>query len=402
RKNYFYPDLPKGYQISQYDRPLGMAGYLEVLLPEGAKRVRIHRLHLEEDAGKLVHAGAAGLAGADYSLVDLNRAGVPLLEIVSEPDLRSAEEAKTYLQELRLLLMVLGVNDGRMAEGSLRCDANVSIRPRGSTLLMTRTEIKNLNSFKFLQRALDYEIARQIRLSQAGETIVQETRLWSEERQVTYAMRSKEEASDYRYFPEPDLVPLAIAPSEIATLRESLPELPAARRQRYEQLGLSPQEGAIIAADLALTAIFDQAVPGARNPKSITRWLLGDVSAIMSEHKLALAAKPLFPEQLRCLADLVDSGELTANAAKKILPQIMLAGKDPRTLIAELGLAAISDEAALRELVTRVLANYPDQAAEYRSGKAKVLIFLVGQVMRESQGRATPALVHRLLQEALR
>jgi len=401
RKNYFYPDLPKAYQISQFDQPICRDGWLEVPGGDGATTVRIHRIHMEEDAGKLVHVGAAGLEGATHSLVDLNRAGVPLLEIVSEPDIRSSEEAKAYLQELRLVLMVLGINDGRLEEGSLRCDANVSIRPAGATELGTRTEIKNLNSFRFLQRAIDYEVARQTRLVSEGGTVVQETRLWSEERGVTYSMRSKEEAHDYRYFPEPDLVRLAIGQAWVDEVLLRMPELPARRRSRYRALGLSAVDAAIIAADRALSTLFDRAAEGYRNPRAIANWLIGDVTALANQERRNLEDLPLQPHHLQALVEMVEKGAITSQGAKKALPALVLEGKDPVTLVAEMGLAAIGDEGMLRDIVDRVVSTNPAQVAEYRAGKTKVLGFLMGQVMRETRGRGVPEVVQRLLAEAL-
>ena len=401
RKNYFYPDLPKGYQISQFDQPICLEGWLEAPRPDAMSRVRIRRIHMEEDAGKLVHAGAAGLEGAAYSLVDLNRAGVPLLEIVSEPDIRSSEEAKAYLQELRLILMVLGVNDGRLEEGSLRCDANVSIRPVGSEELGTRTEIKNLNSFRFLQKAIDYEIARQIKVVESGGRIVQETRLWSEERATTYSMRSKEEAHDYRYFPEPDLQPIAVNAGWIDEIRRRLPELPAARRARYVELGLTPYDAAILAADFDLARFFDEAAGAHRNPKAIANWLIGDITALLNEKKRSLADLPFQPDHLQKLVDLVEKGTVTNQGAKKVLPAMVIEGKDPETMVHELGLVAIGDEGMLRDVVMRVLDAHPSQVSEVKAGKTKVMGFLMGQVMRETKGRGLPEVVQRLLAEAL-
>jgi aspartyl-tRNA(Asn)/glutamyl-tRNA(Gln) amidotransferase subunit B len=401
RKNYFYPDLPKGYQVSQFDQPICLDGWLEVPLPAGDRRVKLRRIHMEEDAGKLVHVGSAGLEGAAYSLADYNRAGVPLLEIVSEPDIRSSEEAKAYLQELRLVLLVLGINDGRLEEGSLRCDANVSIRPAGSEELGTRTEIKNLNSFRFLQKAIDYEIARQTKVVESGGQIVQETRLWSEERGVTYSMRSKEEAHDYRYFPEPDLVPLVIGRDWIDTLRETMPELPAARRHRYVGLGLTPYDAAVLAADFDLAEFFDFAAKGYRNPKAVANWLIGDVNALLREQKRSLADLPVQPDHFRSLVEMVEKGTITNQGAKAALPRVVLEGLDPEALVAEMGLAAIGDEGELRDIVARVIAAHPSQVAEVKSGKTKVLGFLMGQVMRETKGRAVPEVVLRLLSEAI-
>ena len=401
RKNYFYPDLPKGYQVSQFDQPICLEGWLEVPMSGGDCRVRLRRIHMEEDAGKLVHVGSAGLEGAAYSLADYNRAGVPLLEIVSEPDIRSSEEARAYLQELRLVLLVLGINDGRLEEGSLRCDANVSIRPAGAEELGTRTEIKNLNSFRFLQKAIDYEIERQTKVVKSGGQVLQETRLWSEERGVTYSMRSKEEAHDYRYFPEPDLVPLVIDRDWIDSLRETMPELPAARRHRYVGLGLTPYDAAVLAADFDLARFFDHAARGYRNPKAVANWLIGDVNALLRDQKRSLADLPVQPDHFRRLVEMVEKGTITNQGAKAALPRVILDGLDPEAMVAEMGLAAIGDEGELRDVVARVIAAHPSQVAEVKAGKTKVLGFLMGQVMRETRGRAVPEVVQRLLTEAI-
>ncbi len=401
RKNYFYPDLPKGYQISQYDQPIATKGFLEVRVADESTRVGIHRVHMEEDAGKLVHVGAAGLAGSDYSLVDLNRAGVPLLEIVSEPDIRSSEQARAYMAELRLLLVTLKVNDGRLEEGSLRCDANVSVRPAGQAQLGTRTEIKNLNSLRFLQKAIDFEIDRQVRVLSEGGVIVQETRLWSEERQVTYAMRSKEEASDYRYFPEPDLSPLVIDSSWIADIRAQMPELPAARRTRYVDLGLSPYDAGVLVDQMELASAFDAAAAVSAYPKAIATWLIKDVARLLNEGKLRLADLPFQPEQLARLVDMVERQEITVAAARKVLAAVVAEGKDPAALVAEMGLAAMADAGALRDVIERILDAHQAQVAEFKSGKTKVLGFLTGQVMRQTQGRAQPQQVASLLEAAL-
>jgi aspartyl-tRNA(Asn)/glutamyl-tRNA(Gln) amidotransferase subunit B len=403
RKNYFYPDLPKGYQISQYDQPLMQGGHLEICTEAGeVRRIGITRLHLEEDAGKLVHQGSANLAGSTYSLVDLNRAGVPLCEIVSEPDLRTPEEARLYLQELRNILVTCGVTDGRMEEGSLRCDVNVSVRPAGSTTFGTRAEVKNLNSFRAVQRSLEYEIERQIDLVSKGQKVVQETRTWSEERGVTLSMRSKEAAHDYRYFPEPDLPAFEISEDRIAEVRATLPELPAQRRQRYiEVVGLPAYDAGVLTDNLELAAYFDAACEGAPNPKGIANWLMGDVAGYLNAQKLAIAELPMRPEHLREMVALIDSDEISGKIAKTLVVEMMKSGQAPRALVQSMGLSQIRDDSAIVEAIRAVLAANPGQVADYRAGKTKVVGWLVGQVMRQTQGRAKPDAVNRLIVEVL-
>ncbi|HEY9722599.1 MAG TPA: Asp-tRNA(Asn)/Glu-tRNA(Gln) amidotransferase subunit GatB [Oscillatoriaceae cyanobacterium] len=403
RKNYFYPDLPKGYQISQFDQPICEHGWLESPVGDGMKRIGITRAHMEEDAGKLVHQGAAGLAGSTHSLVDLNRAGVPLLEIVSEPDIRTAEEAKLYVQELRAILVYLGVNDGRLEQGSLRCDANVSIRPVGESKFGTKTEIKNMNSFRAIERAIEYEIRRQIEAVEDGETIRQETRLWNEEKQATISMRSKEGSSDYRYFPDPDLIPLHIARETVADFQATLPELPAAKRQRYQEaLGLTAYDAAVLAADKEMATYFDQAVAAyAANPKGIANWLMGDISAALNAEKLSISEIKPTPQQLAELVRLIDADTISGSIGKKVLPEMLRTGDAPSAIVERMGLSQISDTGAIAQAVADVLQANPGQVAEYHAGKTKVLGFLVGQVMKATQGRAKPDLVNRLLTEAL-
>lgn len=402
RKNYFYPDLPKGYQISQYDQPIMEHGCLEIETEQGPRRIGITRLHLEEDAGKLVHQGSANLAGSRASRVDLNRAGVPLCEIVSEPDLRTPEEARLYMQELRNLLVALGVTDGRMEEGSLRCDVNVSIRPVGAATLGTRTELKNLNSFRAVQKALEYEIARQIDVVTRGERVVLETRTWSEERGVTLSMRSKEEAHDYRYFPEPDLENLTIAEATLDQIRSSLPELPAQVRARYvREVGLSAYDAAVLTDLPELGHFFDAAIAGSSHPKEIANWLMGDVMAHLNSSKLTLAEVPLQPAQLARLVELIATQVISGKIAKSVLAAMLKTGNDPEPLVRELGLTQISDEASLQESVRQVLAANPGQVADYHGGKTQVIGWLVGQVMKQTQGRARPDTVNRLIRQEL-
>ncbi|MGE5708342.1 MAG: Asp-tRNA(Asn)/Glu-tRNA(Gln) amidotransferase subunit GatB [Bacteroidota bacterium] len=401
RKNYFYPDLPKGYQISQFDQPIAVQGSLTLRMEDGDKKIGITRLHLEEDAGKLVHVGAAGLSGATHSDVDLNRAGVPLVEIVSEPDLRTPEEAKQYMMELRSILVTLGVCDGKLEEGSLRCDANVSLRPIGQREFGTKTEVKNINSFRGLQRALEYEIERQTALLESGERIEQESRLWDENRGQTFSMRSKEEAHDYRYFPEPDLVPLVIDPSWIERVRSAMPELPDAKWRRYVGLGLTPYDASVLVENLDMARYFDEALTHSQNPKGVANWLMGDIAGTLNAEKRSIGELKTEPRQVAKLVELIDKDVISGKIAKTVLAEMLKTGLDPEKVVEKMGLSQISDEGAVREIIRTVLSANPSQVEEFKAGKTKVVGFLVGQVMRESKGRAKPDLVNRLLVEEL-
>lgn len=402
RKHYFYPDLPKGYQITQYEHPIATQGWLEIQTSAGLRRIRVKRIHIEEDAGKLVHAGAERMRGSVYSLIDFNRAGVPLLEIVSEPDLRTSAEARAYLEELRSILVAIGICDGKMQEGSLRCDANVSVRPVGSDILGTRVEIKNINSFKFLQKALDYEIHRQITAITCGETLIQETRLWDEQKHRTISMRSKEDAHDYRYFPDPDLVDLDINPAWVKALADSLPELPAARRNRYiTSLGLSPAEAATLVAEPSLADFFEQTLSHCSHAREICKWLLGDITAYLNEHHQQIQDTYLTPEKLAEMIHLQTEGVISGKIAKNLIIQLLEAPKTARELVESLGLTQISDSSALEHMISEVLEQYPEQVAQFLAGKEKVLGFLVGQVMKASQGRAEPVQTNQLLRKLL-
>lgn len=402
RKHYFYPDLPKGYQITQYDYPIAEHGHLDVEVQEHIRQIRLKRIHMEEDAGKLVHAGADRMAGSVYSLVDYNRAGVPLLEIVSEPDLRTAEEARIYMEELRSILVAIGVCDGKMQEGSMRCDANISLRPRGSETLGTRVEIKNINSFKFLQKAVEYEIHRQTVALESGEEIVQETRLWDENSNRTLSMRSKEEAHDYRYFPDPDLVWYTVSEAQIEAARETLPELPAAKRQRYtEQLGLTPEEAAILVAEAENARFFEQSLSEDIAPREVAKWILGDISRYLNDKELSLSQTRLSPEKLRELLQLLQAGTLSGKMAKTLLPALMESDKDPPTLMQELGLEQISDSGELEKIIAEIVQANPKQVAQFLSGKEKILGFFMGQVMKATRGQADPGLTTQLLRQHL-
>ncbi|WP_303674351.1 Asp-tRNA(Asn)/Glu-tRNA(Gln) amidotransferase subunit GatB [Vampirovibrio chlorellavorus] len=399
RKQYFYPDLPKGYQISQYDYPICEHG--SITLSNG-RHVRILRAHLEEDAGKLVHAGAVGLAGSDYSLVDLNRAGSPLVEIVSEPDIRSAEEAREYMQQIRNIVRYLDVCDGNLEEGSMRCDANVSIRPVGSTEYGTKTEIKNMNSFRSVQRAIESEVARQIEIVEAGGKITQESRLWDEATQSTKTMRSKEEAHDYRYFPDPDLRPLAIPREQVEHLRQTLPELP---HQRYDRLitgfGLSEYDAGVMVEFKEMGDFFELAVEHTDNYKAVSNWIQGDITAYLKNNKVSIFETKLSPKALAELVHLVDKNTISSAMAKKLLPELLEHGGEPEKLVQEKGMAQISDAGALRELIQKVIDANPANVEAYRGGKDKLFGFFVGQVMKESKGSANPELVNQLLKEML-
>jgi aspartyl-tRNA(Asn)/glutamyl-tRNA(Gln) amidotransferase subunit B len=402
RKNYFYPDLAKAYQISQYDLPVCKNGYLVI----GKRKIRILRAHLEEDAGKLVHAGAAGLHGSDYSLVDFNRSGVPLLEIVSEPDLRTPEEARQYLAELRTILRYLDVCDGNLEEGSFRCDANVSIRPQGQEKLGTKTEIKNMNSFKAVQRAIQSEIDRQIDVLKRGETVVQETRLWNESTQSTFPMRSKEEAHDYRYFPEPDLAPLAIARDWVACLTGSMPELPEARRQRYmKEAGLNVEDARQLVENKEMADFYDECLLLGAPARQAANLLLGPAAGYLNETKQELSSTHLTARNLKDIIDSVNSGLLNSSTGKQILLDILAqqdGGIDVGEYIKAKGLSQVSDSAALASEVEKALRENPAQLSEYCAGKTKIRDFFFGKVMKALKGKANTELVNQILDEKLR
>ena len=397
RKQYFYPDLPKGYQISQYDEPICGKGYLMV----NGKKIGITRAHLEEDAGKLVHAGADGLAGSSYSLVDLNRAGTPLLEIVSEPDMRSPQEAREYMEELRNIVRYVGVCDGNLEEGSMRCDANISIMPKGSDKFGTRAEIKNVNSFKALERALEYEIDRQIEIVEDGEEVVQETRLWDDNAGVTRSMRGKEDAHDYRYFPEPDLMPLEISDEWIERIRKSMPELPEQKRQRYMGLGLSEYDASVIVAQYELAMFFDEVLKAGGNPKIAVNFLMGEVAAYLKEQKLSINETKLTPENLVELIGLIEKATISNNIGKQIIVDMLNTGEKASAIVEKKGLSQISDTGAIKKIAQKIIDANPSQVEAYRGGKDKLFGFFVGQVMKETKGRANPQSVNEILKELL-
>jgi len=414
RKNYFYPDMPKNYQISQYDEPLCVDGWLDVDVEGEVRRVGITRVHMEEDTGKTLHVGATGrIHGADYSLIDYNRAGIPLVEIVSEPDLRSAEEARAYAEELRAVLLVLGVSDAKLEEGSMRFDVNVSIRPVGHAEYGTKVELKNLNSLRSLYRAVDYEAARQRRVLAEGGKLVQETRHWDEGTGRTEPMRSKEFATDYRYFPEPDLVPIEATAGWVEGLRAGLPELPAERRARLaEATGLPAREVGWLVRDPEVLAYFEAVVGGAgagaadgaaptRDPRVVAGWVMGELQRDLREFGRTMATNPVGPERLGELLDLLAAGRVSATAAKDVLAEMFTSEASPATVVERKGLTQISDTGELEAVVERVVAANPDLAEKFRGGKRGVLGALVGQVMRETRGRANPKLVSDLLERAI-
>ncbi len=399
RKNYFYPDLPKGYQISQYELPIVAHGALDILLDDGArKRVGITRAHLEEDAGKSLHEGLDRWTG-----IDLNRAGTPLLEIVSEPDLRSAKEAIAYMKKVHTLVRYLDICDGNMQEGSFRCDANVSVRRRGAEKLGTRAEIKNVNSFRFVEKAIQYEVVRQIELIESGGKVVQETRLYDPDKGETRSMRTKEEANDYRYFPDPDLLPLEVPESLIDAVRTSLPELPDQKAERFaSQYGLSPYDAGVLTASRELAAYYeDVARQVPRDPKLAANWVMGELAAALNRDNLDITQSRLRPAHLAGLIERIGDATISGKIAKEVFEAMWASGRDADAIIAEKGLKQITDSAAIERVIDEVMAKNPAQLAGYRSGKDKLFGFFVGQVMKATQGKANPGQVNELLKRKL-
>lgn len=404
RKQYFYPDLPKNYQISQYDLPIAEHGWLEIELVDAEgnpvrKRIGVTRLHMEEDAGKLVHAGSDRLSGSAYSLVDYNRAGVPLVEIVSEPDLRSGQEAAEYAEELRRIMRYLGVSDGNMQEGSLRCDVNISVRPVGQKEFGVKVEIKNMNSFNAIQRAIDYEIERQIAAIEAGDRIIQETRLWEEGSQRTISMRTKEGSSDYRYFPEPDLAPIEVSDAQLEQWRGELPELPAQKRHRYEnELGLSAYDTRVLTEDRTVADYFEAAIASGANAKSAANWITQDIAAYLNKQKLSITEIALTPQNLAAVITMIESGKISNAQAKQKLPDL-LTGVNPEKAFA--GQELITDPAVLEPIVDEVIAANPKELEKYRGGNTKLKGFFVGQVLKKTDKRADPKLTNELVEKKL-
>jgi len=395
RKNYFYPDLPKAYQISQFDLPLCQNGYVDILVDGEKKRIGITRIHIEEDAGKLIHDDYG-----DCSIVDYNRCGVPLIEIVSEPDLRSPEEAKIFLETLKSILEYTEVSDCKMQEGSLRCDVNVSIRPEGTEEFGTRCEMKNVNSFSAAYRAMQFEEKRQAEVLDAGGVIEQETRRWDDVHGISTVMRTKEDAHDYRYFPEPDLLPIEISDEWIERIRATIPELPEARRQRYvKDYGLPEYDAEILTSSKSMADYFDACVNMGKNPKTVSNWLMGDVIRSMKEKELEKI--PFAPEKLVSLIDLIEKATISNQAAKKVLAQMFEEDAEPMALVEKMGLAQVSDEGELKKMIEEVLAQNPQSVADFKAGKGKAMGFLMGQTMKISKGKANPQMISKLLTEAL-
>ncbi|HHV95740.1 MAG TPA: Asp-tRNA(Asn)/Glu-tRNA(Gln) amidotransferase subunit GatB [Clostridiaceae bacterium] len=397
RKNYFYPDLPGAYQISQHKYPICRNGYIEIDVNGKKKPIRIHHIHMEEDAGKLIHS--------DYgtgTLVDYNRAGTPLIEIVTEPDMRSAEEARAFLEKLKAILQFIDVSDCKMQEGSLRADVNLSVRPKGQEEFGVRTEMKNLNSFKAIVRAIEYEAKRQIEEIESGGVVYRETRRWDDNKGISYAMRDKEQAEDYRYFPEPDLPPIIIDSEWIERIRSSLPELPDARKERYvREFSLPEYDANILTSSKVLSDFFEKAVQHSNNAKAVSNWIMGDLLRILKEREMEAEEIPFPAEHLASLISLIDKGIISGSIAKKVFVKMFDTGKDPETIVKEEGLQVVADENAIRKIVLEVMENNPGSVADYKGGKTKALGFLVGQVMKATKGKADPKLVNKLLIEEL-
>lgn len=401
RKNYYYPDLPKNFQTSQFDLPICEHGYLDVEVEGEKRRIRITRAHMEEDAGKLVHHGTS-ITDSDYSLVDYNRTGTPLLEIVSEPDMRSAKEAVAYMEKMRAILQYVGISDCRMEEGSLRCDANVSVRPVGQKELGTKTEIKNINSFKGVERAIEYEAIRQAELLEDGGKVVQETRTWDEKEGVTKSMRTKEEANDYRYFPEPDLVPFTVSDEYIENIRKSLPELPDARKERYmKEFGLSSEDAVFMTNDKATADYFEAAVDAGADPKACVNWLMGEFASQLSTDGIEIAKAPVSAENLAALLKLISKGTISGKIAKKVFATMWKEGGNPEEIVKAQGLVQISDTAELSKLVDEVVGKNPKAVEDFKAGKKKAVGALVGQIMKATKGKANPRVINELLNKKL-
>jgi aspartyl-tRNA(Asn)/glutamyl-tRNA(Gln) amidotransferase subunit B len=397
RKNYFYPDSPKAYQISQFDLPLAVNGYLEIEVDGKKKRIGITRVHMEEDAGKLNHDELG-----NHSLTDYNRTGVPLIEIVSEPDLRSPEEAKAFLEKINSIILYTGVSDVKMEEGSLRCDANVSIMPTGNKEFGTRSEIKNMNSFRAVQRGLEYEVDRQTKLLDSGGRVVQETRRWDEAKGETYSMRSKEEANDYRYFPDPDLVPVMVDPTWVEKIRQSLPEMPDTRRKRYiADWGLPEYDADVLTVSKAMADFFESVVSQYHDVKAVSNWLMGDISRSLNANGIEIHQSKLTPAHLIELLKLQDDGTISGKIAKTVFEEMFASGKMPSDIVKEKGLVQITDEGAIAAIVDEVIASNPKSVEDFKGGKEKAIGFLVGQVMKLSKGKANPDMANKLLREKL-
>ena len=399
RKNYFYPDMPKNYQISQYDLPIGLNGYLDINMGTYTRRVGITRVHIEEDTGKLIHIGSTGrINDADYSIVDFNRAGTPLIEIVSMPDIKSPDEAKQYMINLRNTLLMLNVSDCSMEEGSMRSDANISVKLITSSELGIRTEIKNLNSFKFLQKGLEYEVVRQIDILDSGREVIQQTRHYDDKSQTTKALRNKEEAHDYRYFPDPDLTPINISQDWVNEIKVSLPELPGARENRYKNtLGLSDYDSSFLANDFDVSSYFEEVLKYHDNAKSVCNWIMGDFSAFLNKDSMSIKESRILPQDLGELVKMIDSQEINSKIAKTIFQEMYSTGKDPKQIIIKGGLNQINDKEELETIISEIILKNPDAITQYKAGKEKAIGFLVGQVMAKTHGKANPQMVNEII-----
>ncbi len=396
RKNYFYPDLPKGYQISQFEEPICENGFVEIETENGSRKIRLKRIHIEEDAGKSIHDQGG------FTKVDLNRSGVPLIEIVSEPDIHSTQEASQYLKNLRQLVTYLGICDGNMEEGSLRCDANISIRKKGETALGTRTEIKNMNSFRNVERALEFEINRQIELLEENRTVVQETLLWDADKSEARPMRGKEESHDYRYFPEPDLMPLEISEDWVTEIQSALPELPNARKQRFiEEYQLPEYDAGVLTSEKSIADYYEQALTSTNNYKALSNWVMSEALKIANERKVDFSQFPISAKNLGKLIALVDKQVISGKIAKEVFEDMLNSDDDPENIVKEKNLVQITDASQIKIIVERVLKDNPTQVEQYLNGKEKVFGFFVGQVMKESRGKANPQIVNEILKEKL-
>jgi len=400
RKNYFYPDLPKGYQISQFELPIAVNGKIEVMVNGKPKTIRIHRIHMEEDAGKLIHG--ENLGDPAHSYVDLNRTGVPLIEIVSEADMRSSDEAKAYLEKLKSILQYLEVSDCNMEEGSMRADANISLRPVGREQFGTRAEVKNMNSFKNLQKAVEYEIVRQAEILDDGGRIIQESRLWDANRGVTVSMRSKEEAHDYRYFPEPDLVPLHVDREWVEQTAKSLPELPDAKRERFAaDYGVPVYDAEVLTVDRKMADYFEETARLGADPKTASNWIMTELMRALKDRGLGIEQSPITPKMLSEMLRMITDGTISGKIAKDVFAEMEATGKDPQTVVREKGLVQITDVGAIEKQIGEILSQNPEQVAGYKAGKTKLMGFFVGEVMKATKGKANPALVNKILKDKL-
>jgi aspartyl-tRNA(Asn)/glutamyl-tRNA(Gln) amidotransferase subunit B len=397
RKNYFYPDLPKGYQISQFELPLCGYGFVEIIVEGSHRKIGLTRIHLEEDAGKNIHGGSG-----NESCVDLNRAGVPLMEIVSEPDMRTPKEAVEFVKKLRAIVRYIGVCDGNMEQGSLRCDANVSVRPVGEKELGTKTEIKNMNSFRFIEKALDYEIKRQIKALRDGERIIQETRLWNTDKGITESMRSKEEAHDYRYFPDPDLMPIEFEQSWIDGVRADIVELPDVKRERFiSEYKLPEQDADLLTSERSIADWFEQAVDLGGDPKSVSNWIMGEMSRLLNDENRQIEDSALTPGHLVGMLSLIDKGTISGKIAKTVFEEMFRTGKEAAGIVEEKGLVQMSDESGIEAIVDDILSKSPGEIERFKGGEVKLMSFFVGQVMKETKGKANPKIVNELLRKKL-